>query len=118
MDKWEYLEGRSRIGGIEFEYGYDGKKEYKLNELGQKGWELAGMSDGHVIFKRNLTELLEQKVAEERRKAEEKRQKAEQEYREREAAARSKEEKERREKAKREAYNATYDMNSKPAFMR
>ena len=54
MDKWEYLTGSSRHSRVEID-AYPRKKEYELNELGQKGWELAGtFSTGDVIFKRRI----------------------------------------------------------------
>ena len=55
MDKWEYLTGYSRHGSVEID-AYPRKKEYEWNDLGQQGWELTGMSDGHVIFKRRIPE--------------------------------------------------------------
>ena len=50
MDKWEYLRGNSSFGSVTI-----GKKHYDWDELGQKGWELAGVfQTGDVIFKRRI----------------------------------------------------------------
>ncbi|WP_428771864.1 hypothetical protein V1L52_04200 [Treponema sp. HNW] len=52
MDKWEYLRGNSSFGSVTI-----GKKHYDWDELGQKGWELAGVfQTGDVIFKRRIPE--------------------------------------------------------------
>ena len=52
MDKWEYLRGRMSEDG----YVTIGKDFHDLNDLGKKGWELTGIAERYVVFKRRIPE--------------------------------------------------------------